>query len=295
MYLWVVKRISWKHGLVFTLTFVASASLIITQLAANPKEYFSHHKTISVFNQAEFKAGNRNEKLEFIYRNGFKKTKAFMFGHLADGADGYGDFQSIDYLILVFSTGGLITAIIKRNNYLLWLFVGLIIQLIPLFSTVDGYYRRVLIAYIFLYVFAAYALHEILQAVKTKQKTIVISVVSLFALAQITLNLWQYFIIFPSSSMAKFVFSPGVYAGLEAIDDNADILLYSERYSCEYETFRFLLKGRNCIHYEGEITPVNSAVYVKLYIDSFIPTGLKKNNAISLYDTNDRIIAVVAY
>jgi len=218
-----------------------------------------------------------------------------VIGHHVDGADGYGNFQSIDYLILVFAIGGLITTIIKRSKYMLWLFVGLIIQLIPLFSTVDGYYRRVLISYIFLYIFAAYELHEILHAVKTKQKIIVVSVVSLFAVAQITLNLWEYFIVFPGSSIAQFVFSPGVYVGLKAIDDNANILLYSKRYGCEYETFRFLLKGRNCIRYEGTNTPAYSDVYVKLYIDSYIPTGLKENTAVSLSDAQNTVIAVVAY
>lgn len=293
MYLWAVKRVSWKHGVIFTLTFFISASLIIGQLAANPKEYFSHHKTISVLNQAEFQAGDTGEKLSFIYENGFKKTKAFLIGHLNDGADGYGDFQSVDYLVLAFATGGIITAIIKRNKYMLWLFIGLIIQSIPLFTTVDGYYRRVLMAYLFLYIFAAYALYELLHVFKKKQ-FVIVSIVSLLAVGQITLNLWQYFLIFPGSSIAQFVFSPGVYVGLESINDNAKILLYSERYDCNYETFRFLLKGRTCVHYMEEASPENdTSAYVKLYVDSFIPTGLKEENATQLYGKDNTIVAVV--
>lgn len=293
MYLWAVQRISWKHGIIFALTFFTAASLIIGQLSADPKEYFSHHKTISVLNQAEFKTGDNGQKLSFIYQNGFKKTKAFLIGHHNDGADGYGDFQSVDYLILAFSTGGIITAVIKRNKYMLWLFLGLMIQSIPLFSTVDGYYRRVLIAYLFLYIFASYALYELLHAFKKKQ-IVVLSLTTLLAVGQITLNLWQYFVIFPGSPIAQFVFSPGVYVGLESINDNANILLYSDRYDCNYETFQFLLKGRTCVHYLEEASPeVDSSGYVKLYIDTFIPTGLKEENVTQLYDRDNTIVAVV--
>lgn len=294
-YLFLSGKISLRHFVGFIFAFAVSASLILSQIAADPKEYFSHHKTISVLNQAEFKAGNASEKLQFIYQNGLKKTKAFVIGHQHDGADGYGDFQGIDYIILVLATVGILVSIIKRNKYMLFLFVGLIIQTIPLFTTVDGYYRRVLIAYVFLYLFAAYALYEILKALRGKQRIIVVSVVSLFAVLQIGLNLRQYFLIFPSSSIAQFVFSPGVYVGLQFIDDDEPILLYSERYDCNYETFRFLLKGRTCIHYQDEFSiteDMNS--FVKLYIDGSIPTGLKEERAIPLYDGGDTVVAVVS-
>lgn len=295
MYLWVTKRISWKHVAVFTFTFVAAASILLVQLASDPKEYFSHHKTISVLNQAEFNAANTGGKLRFIYENGFKKTKAFLVGHLHDGADGYGDYQSIDYIILVFAVGGILTAIIKRNKFVLWLCLGLMIQMIPLFSTVDGYYRRVLIAYLFLYIIAAYALFLLLQIVHTRKKLVLLSVVSLLAVAQIILNLWQYFTLFPSSSIAQFVFSPGVYAGLEEIPDNASIFLYSERYNCEYETFRFLLNGRKCISYTENVPVENTNMYVKLYVDGYIPKGLNEPYASPIFDRDKKIIAVIAY
>ncbi len=295
MYLWAVKQISWKHILVFSLTFIITASFLLIQLASGPKEYFSHHKTISVLNQAEFKTGSTGKKLNFIYENGFKKTKAFFIGHQHDGADGYGDYQSIDYIILALATGGILTAIIKRNKFVLWLCIGLMIQMIPLFSTIDGYYRRVLIAYVFLYIIAGYALFVLLQLVHERKKLVLLSVVSLLSVAQITLNLWQYFVLFPSSPIALFVFSPGVYAGLERIPENADVLLYSDRYSCEYETFRFLLDGRECITYIENMPIEDTNSYVKLYIDSYIPTGLNEPYANPVFDQAKKVVAVIDY
>ena len=288
------KRIRLQHVALFVCAFTAAASILLAQIAANPKEYFSHHKTVSVFNQEEFKAGKTGQKLAFMYENGLKKTKAFLIGHLNDGADGYGDFQSVDYLILAFAIAGIFIAVMKRNNYMLWLLIGLLIQLIPLFSTVDGYYRRVLIAYIFLYIFAAYALSELLKILQFRKKIAAVAIITVVAVGQISLNLWQYFMLFPASSIAQFVFSPGVYVGLEAIRDNEKVLLYSERYDCNYETFRFLLHGRTCVYYKNEEAPVESTgEYVRLYIDDFINTGLQEDHATLLNDRDDKIIAVI--
>ncbi|QQS43359.1 glycosyltransferase family 39 protein [Candidatus Roizmanbacteria bacterium] len=294
LYLWIIRRITWRHVTVFMLTFFVSASLLLVQLATDPKEYFSHHKTISVLNQAEFKNGDTGEKLQFMYENGLKKTKAFLIGHLNDGADGYGDYQSADYIILVFAVGGIVSAILKRNKFMLWLLIGLLVQMIPLFSTVDGYYRRVLIAYIFLYIFAAYALYMLISLSHGGKRMVLLTVVSLLGVAQIILNLWQYFTLFPRSSIAQFVFAPGVYAGLQQIPQNADILLYSERFGCDYETFRFLLNGRKCIRYsENMLTEDETKDLVKLYVDSHIPKGLEEPYAAPVYDRDNRIIAVI--
>ncbi len=297
----LIKRVTFRHLVVFLIGCAIGASLLLYQIAQDPIHYFNHHKTISVMNQQEFKtADSWSEQSTFILQNGFKKTGYFFLGGHHDGADGFGSYQSIDYLILVLWLTGAGWAFVKKNRLMIWFVFAFLFQLIPLFTTVDGYYRREIVAYVLLYIPAAYALQQMFRHISRQNAVYLHIILILLAFGQISINLRQYFWLFPHEPGTQFVFPSDAYLGLQALRtepyQDKKVILFSERYNCDYETFRYLLADRVCIDFEEDknLDMLVKTDYALLYIDRYTAEGREKTDGnIQLLETSQDVVGAI--
>ncbi|MDA1317302.1 MAG: glycosyltransferase family 39 protein [bacterium] len=282
LYLWFRKKISLLHIITFILAFAASASLLIYQAVQDPETFFSHHKTYSVVKHVEYiETSDPHSKRTYVIQNGVKKIKHYITGNLQDTADGFGADQNVDWSILFFSVLGIILAFKHKNKLFIWLFFSFLLQLIPLVTTYEGYYRREVVGNIYLYIFAGYFLQKLFQTVPKAKTHYVTICISIILITQCGLNMWQYFVAFPKYDLTHFVYSPELYLSITKVREQPQdtvIVLYSDRFDCNYESIQFLLSDTTCINYDPS-QPQNISQFDKpqanIFIDAYINQGLE--------------------
>lgn len=296
------RRIEIKKLIFFILVFLA-VSFPLLKIQINEPEFYSQHfKTYSILNKQEVKDEILiNQKGKIILKDGVLKLYTFFKGKKLDFADGFGEFYSFNYINLILFMVGLVILFKHSGINKIFLLLSLILFLFSSFLTYDGAYRRIILSLPYLYFFMANAISYLIK----KYKHLIIYLFA-FILLSSAYNLQTYFLKFAQSSNAKWVFTYDLQKTIIELkninNSNKDILLFSDRWSCNYETIKYLYPNLNCQDKSKEfgtftvkgISSKNIIVLMGDYIPYFndfknaFPRGKEK----FIYD-NHKIISII--
>lgn len=240
-----------KQLFLFIIFFILISFPILKVMVFQPDFYFSHVKTYNALNKSVIKnKSDLIEKSKLILKNGFENLSFFVWGGKVDFVDAFGKYYNFNksYLILFFF--GICLSFIKKKRLDYFMLFSLIFFLTPTFFTFEGTYRRSVLTLIYFYYFFAVAIEWIISKVKNGRQIIIIFLLTIVIAAESFVNLITYFNFFPYENESKFVYTYELTeAGLminQMIDEKTNILFFSSRWSCKYETLRFINNDRIC-------------------------------------------------
>lgn len=296
------RRIEIKKLIFFILVFLAVSFPLLKIQINEPEFYFQHFKTYSILNKEEVKDEILiNQKGEIILKNGVLKLYTFFKGKKLDFADGFGEFYSFNYINLMLFMIGLVILYKHSGINKIFLLLSLILFIFSSFLTYDGTYRRTILSLPYLYFFMANAISYLIK----KYKHLVIYLFALILLSSAN-NLQTYFLKFAQSQNAKWVFTYDLQKTIIELKNinysNKDILFFSDRWSCNYETIKYLYPNLNCQDKSKEfgtfslkgISSKNIIVLMGDYIPYFndFKYAFPKGKERIIYDDN-KIISIV--
>lgn len=272
------KAYQLKALLVYICVFVVSASPLLYIMLSDPDFYFSHHRAYSILSTPDFLNGRLWNKSILVLLNGIQNLKSFFIGYHLDHIDSFGEFYNYNIIYLILICIGFLVALIQRKFYPLFILFYVLFLLSSSFFVFEGVYRRQIIAYTLLFYFIALAIQFMYSKVKNTHRNFV----SLSLLAVITIvslhNLYTYFISYAHSEHQKTVFAYEFTQAALKIDTSFKeypIILYSSRFSCSHESFRFFELDSRCANssHEFGLLPVqeNTHASVHVFLDSYIP------------------------
>ncbi|MEX1052414.1 MAG: glycosyltransferase family 39 protein [Patescibacteria group bacterium] len=291
-----------KRLILFVFTFIIISLPLLKIVITQPDFYFSHHKTISILNKAEIKDINSfNQKAYLIIQNGFNKINSFFKGDVFDYADGFGDFYSFHLVDLILFGLGSILLFKNLNLSKAFLLFSLIIFLLSSFLTFGGTYRRIILIMPYLYFFAGNAISFLI-----KQNKLFPILISLVVIISSFINFQTYFFKFPHSPLIKWVYAYDLKETIIKLKSvyvsQSQVLFFSDRWSCNYETIQFLLPNLNCVDRSIEFGNFNlrdsSDKNIYVLMGDYIPyiTQIKylspKGKEYFVYD-DSRLIAII--
>jgi 4-amino-4-deoxy-L-arabinose transferase-like glycosyltransferase len=278
-----------KQLFLFVIFFVVVSLPILKVMILQPDFYFSHVKTYNVLNNNIVK--NKNDlidKSKLIFKNGFENLSFFIMGAKIDFVDAFGKYYNFNrsYIILFF-LGIFLTFIQKKRIGYFFLF-SFILFLTPTFFTFEGTYRRSILTLIYFYYFFAAAIEWLVGKVKNKRQVIIFLLLTAVILTESFINSIIYFKFFPYDQESKFVYTYELTeTGLkinQMTDEKTEILFLSSRWSCKYETLRFINYDRACEDRSKEfgnfnLNPKskNNVLFVLLNDYVFLITDIKNN------------------
>ena len=214
-------------------------------------EYFNHQETISLFEQDEWKEAGTWDRAELLQDKAWDFYQAAFWSGDPDEADGAGQQAMVDRVSLVLLIAGTL-ALIYRWRRPASIAILLLVLFVPLGTvvTVQGTYRQTLGVVPFLALLAAIPLAlwwqqsaRFVPHLRYASYAVIVGVVGLISF----LNLSFYFDDFANSELARTTFSPELTETAEFIGDLPDgdvVYFYSDRWSFEYEVFRYLAADR---------------------------------------------------
>lgn len=233
--------------LLFIFVFILTGSGLFKLIYEKPDFYLGHFKTYSIANYKPIRDETDNlKKLSGIAANGLTKVSTFFVGRQLDFADGYGKYRSFNIAYLVFFALGLFVVIKKRNEEFLFVVGSLFLIILSSFLTIEGTYRRIILTLPYLYFLMAAFISLAFQ--KSKNRFLVISIVSIVIICS-AINLYTYFVMFAGDIEAKWVFADDLARTAEFMqkyNPSTEFLFYSSRWSCNYETVRFIAPDITC-------------------------------------------------
>lgn len=240
-----------KQLCLFILFFILASLPILKVMIFQPDFYFSHVKTYNALNKNVIKNNsNLIGKSKLILKNGFENLSFFIWGGKVDFVDAFGKYYNFNrsYIILFFL--GIFLSFIKKRRLDYFILFSLIFFLTPTFFTFEGTYRRSILTLIYFYYFFAIAVEWTIGKIKNKRLFIVIFLLTIIVVAESSINLITYSKFFPSDQESKFVYAYDLTeAGFminQMADEKTKILFLSSRWSCKYETLRFINHDRTC-------------------------------------------------
>ena len=231
-----------KNLIIFISLVLLTASPLLKIAITQSDFYFQHHRTVSILNKPELKSNiTLTGKLQEFFSNGLTNLKVFYAGHKVDTVDGFGtlfSFNPVYLFILLASILAILVNSRKKHYFLLFLLFLFLFQNLVFFLFFDGIYRRGVVLISFIFLFYAFFFSNIKKPLGRY-----ILIISQSAVAMI--NVFFYFKIFPELSSSRFTFAyelkqtADVIKSIEKSDVN--LLFYSSRWSCNYESLRFML------------------------------------------------------
>jgi 4-amino-4-deoxy-L-arabinose transferase-like glycosyltransferase len=230
----------------FIFTFIISALPLLLFIFFSPDTYFSHHEIYSFKSLSEnYNALSIFEKSSLFFSNGINNISGFFIGYSPDYVDAFGQFYTINYIYLFLALCGIIIIIKRRDQLEIFFLLSFIITVIfPSFLTYDAIYRRKILSVIYIFFFIGVFLNNIsLNKIYFKTLIITVFTISLF-------NLHLYFNVFPRNSLTKWIFAYELTQMANFINDikenDSKVIFYSNRWDCNYETFRYITNNINC-------------------------------------------------
>lgn len=220
-------------------------------IVSQPSFYFSHYHVYSIFNLPQVKMQESIlEKAKTLLPVGFTNLFHFFIGQRIDFVDGFGKYHNFHYLYISFCFLSVVIAFIKRQKWALYFFIALIFFLLPNFLTYDGIYRRPVLVLVPFYFLFAYGIHILLR-VRQKASRFVVTTSLAFVIAAVSLqNLIIYFQKFPNDPETKFVFAYELTKAAlltnKLANNETEVLFYSNRWACTYQTFAYITKNHPC-------------------------------------------------
>lgn len=238
---------------VLTFCFLVISFPLLNYILLKPELYFSHHRTYS-YNKMHLEDLNttHNDTIRIFFRNGLRNTTIFFTGNVLDYGDGYGSYYSINYAFLILFFVGVFFHKKKRDKWHIFFLLSMLFSiLVPSFLTRDGIYRRKILSLIYIFYFVSNAIDLVSRNKRLKLSQTLFPVVIL-SIASIQ-NLFIYFLDFPKQESTQFVFTYELTELTKLINKTnatqGTLAFFSDRWSCEYETVRFLLPNIQCEDY----------------------------------------------
>ncbi|MDO8497300.1 MAG: glycosyltransferase family 39 protein [bacterium] len=238
--------------------FLIIAFPLVTLIVLKPNFYFGHHYTVSIFNSNKYLVAPLWEKINIILQNSATKIFHFIFGGRPDGVDGYGAYHNLNVSYLVLFLIGIL--IVLRSKRAIYLLMGISTILIILLNslTIDGDYRRNLLILPFIFIIVGIAVQYIYSSFPIRKKHFIFLIMLGLVVIESMINLYTYFYKMPSYNNTEFVFKPDqvetLLAAQKLLRTNEPVYFYSQIWSCQYETVRFLYGNRRCIDKSLEFT-----------------------------------------
>ena len=220
-------------------------------MADSSNSYFNHQETISVFEQDEWGRAGFADRVDILRGNAWEFYEAAFWSGQADGADGAGHQAMVDRVTLVFLIVGALI-LLARWRRPASVAVLLMVLMLPAGTivTTQGLFRQTLGMVPFLAVLAAIPLAlwwersaRFAPNLRYLSYGTIAGVVGLIAF----LNLSFYFGEFPDTLVARSTFTPALAetSGLMSeLPEDQLIYFYSDRWSFDYETVRYLTSDR---------------------------------------------------
>lgn len=300
-----------KQLFLFIIFFGIVSFPILKVMVFQPDFYFSHVKTYNILNENNVKNKvNFINKSKLIFKNGFENLSFFLWGGKVDFVDAFGKYYNFNKSYIIIFLLGIFLSFIKKKGFDLFFFLSLIFFLAPTFFTFEGTYRRSILTLIYFYYFMAVAIDWIIIKTKNRYPTFLICLLSFFILIESFINLNTYFNFFPYEEESKFVYTYELTeAGLtinQMIDEKTKILFFSGRWSCKYETLRFINNDRACEDRSSEFGNFNLNIDSKknvlfVFLNNYVsflkdvkskyPGGIKK----FIFDNKNKKVLGVLY
>ncbi len=220
-------------------------------MADSNNAYFNHQDTISVFEQDDWGRAGFVDRVDILRVNAWEFYGAAFWTGQADGADGAGHEAMVDRVTLAFLIVGALI-LLARWRRPASVAVLLMVLLIPAATivTTQGLVRQTLGMVPFLAVLAAIPLAlwwdrsaRLVPNLRYLSYGTIVGLVGLIAF----LNLSFYFDEFPDTAVARSTFVPELAETsgfMSKLPEDQLIYFYSDRWSFDYETVRYLTSDR---------------------------------------------------
>ncbi len=220
-------------------------------MADSNNAYFNHQDTVSVFKQDDWARAGFAGRVDILRGNAWEFYEAAFWSGQADGADGAGHEAMVDRVTLVLLIGGALI-LLARWRRPASVAVLLMVLMLPAATivTTQGLFRQTLGVVPFLAVLAAIPLALWWERSARLEPNFrylsygtIVGVVVLIAF----LNLSFYFGEFPDTPVARSTFSPELAEAsgfMSELPEDQLIYFYSDRWSFDYETVRYLTSDR---------------------------------------------------
>lgn len=214
-------------------------------------EYFNHQELISVFEQEEWGRAGFVDRIDILRGNAWEFYGAAFWRGRPDEADGAGHEAMVDRVTLYFLILGAVILLARwRRPASVAVLLMVLILPVATMVTTQGTYRQTLGLVPFLAILAAIPLAlwwEQSGRLSLGWRNIsyggIATVVGLIAF----LNLSFYFDEFPDTGVARATFSPDLTEAIgfmSELPEDQLIYFYSDRWSFNYETIRYLTSDR---------------------------------------------------
>lgn len=300
-----------KKFIFFSIFFSIVTFPLIKIILTKPTFYFSHHKLYSILNKPEVKEEKELlKKIKLIFINGINNTKYFFFGEKIDYVDAFGKYQSFNKFYLILFLLGLIISLVKKEKYSLFFLFSMAFFIFGNFLTFEGVYRRQILNLVNFFYFFNLAINYICQKFKKKYNFLIFSFFTVVILFLSKKNLELYFNHYPFDPETKFVFCKELTQTslkLKSLyEPPIPVFFFSSRWSCNYETVRFLIPQLNCQDLseefrEQEYTQIECKkcffVFLNNYLDNItmIKRKYPSGKEIRVVDENNEILGIVYF
>lgn len=294
----------WKGLLFFVCTFLIVAFPLFRVIFFQSDYYFSHARTVSSISRIS-NDGITIPEIHTLNKDFLIRTYQFFTGYHIDYGDGFGKHSSFNYILLLVFFLTILYVLHKKKRKHSFAVFSLLICLLSLYLTVDGFYRRQIIALIFLYYLLAVFI-QFLLSISDKFKTAAKLYISIILISISLYSVVYYFRDFSQDSESKYIFAYSltkVAYEMESKYPKEHYAFYSQRWSCKYETLIFLLEN-TCDNYSKEFGDYKKPEDLKnintfVFMDSYIADGkrlIKSNSFESTTmrdDTTNEIIGLI--
>lgn len=217
----------------------------------NPKnDYWAHNRLVSVFKDPKYEQRDTAGKIRYLADKAGDYVTAMTWAPAPDGVDGGGSRAVLDRATLALLLPGILIAAWRwRNPAYLLLLVMLLAIPAGAVLTVNGMLRRTLGLAPFLAMLAALPLGWVWS--RSRQLpgewrhlgSVLVAIPILVAGAS---NVDHYFGTFPETPLVRFTFAEELALAsdwIAGLPPDTEVLFYSNRWSYNYETRRYLAPG----------------------------------------------------
>ena len=262
IFLLAFKKIDLQNFTYFILPFILLSFPLVHLILTKPEFYFSHHVHYSPVPLNENLLPWTSKFQQFFY-NGLHNLKNYFRGGQLDKIDAFGKYPSIDSICALLSLIGIILFLKKRSieRYcFVFVFLG---TLMTVFLYTGHVHRRLLLITPLFYFFIG----GVFEFINSRKLIRYCGLVFIGFYAY--LNMERYFYEFRRSEFTRFVFCSDLYSSIKKIMEVkgksiSELIQYSDRWSCHYETVRFLMKDYTCIDKSDEFKGQVSTSEVEL-------------------------------
>lgn len=290
---------------VFVMATLATANFLIRYALDPAHDYNSQLKLYSIFNQSDYLAlSSPSAKITFLMARYFAWWKGALWGGATDFGDGAGIVALFSPLLFALALIGFLN---WQRRDALSNFSRAIVILMPLANviTIEAFARRTMAMAPFLCVLAV--LGALTLAKIRFGKPLILALTAFIAFSAIR----NYFVVFARDSQQAWIFCDQLtqtVQRLKSVPKSRPIYFYSARWSCTYDTRKFLAPDLNVADRSQEFGPQSAGftplpdhqkplwVLLDAYqnrlgeLQNAVPGGIVENGPISVVDSQPAFV-----